>query len=452
VSASNALSNGRAVRRHRGLPAFIRLALPLAAGILAAAAGTAGASGLETAGIGARGRSLGYALTAAADDWTAAYYNPAALAWAPGGTAAALYEYFTGGLSSSDSLRNLPLDAGPDPARGDFVDPIGDEPASFTREDVRGVAHAAEAGWVSRAGRVGLAAGFYGSGAGSDWDDDVATAGGGTINAGFSYRNISLNVPLAAGAEFLPGLAAGAALTLRYGMLDAELEKTRAGDAIPYVQRFEQDTAGYAASVDAGLLWRVGKRTSLGAVWRLPYTIVKRGDTTLDQSLAGLRLERDTRVEETIPTRVALGAAWRPRAGDLLVASAVWMNWSAYRRETSYENPVPGVLEDTEGNPARWQDTWVLGAGWEHAFAPRWTGRLGLVYDQAPEPVSQRTLVGGQVVDAWKVTVGLGWAGKRASVDVGYVRSWNSGVPGYIPGAEYRLSLHEVFAGARWQF
>ena len=430
----------------------VLFASALAAGSWAALPGTAYASGLETSGVGARGRSLGYALTAAADDWTAAYYNPAALAWARGGTAAALYEYFTGGLSSSDSLRNLPPAAGPDPARGDFVDPVGDEPSSFTRRDVGAVAHAAEAGWVSRAGAVGLAAGFYGSGAGSEWEDRVPTEGGDSVSAGFSYRNLSLNVPLAVGAELLPGLSAGLAVTLRYGLLEARVEKQRTGATFEYLQRFEQETAGGAASFDAGLLWKIGERASVGAVWRFPYAIVKRGDTSVDQSLSGLSLERETRVEESIPARAALGAAWRPRAGDLLAVSAVWMDWSAYRRTTTYDEPVPGVLEDGGGNPAEWQDTWVLSAGWEHALGRGWSSRLGLVHDQAPEPRSQRTLVGGQVVDAWKVAVGFGWAGRRAAVDVGYTHSWNSGVEGYLPDTEYQLSLHEAYVGFSWRF
>ena len=38
------------------------------------------ASGLETSGIGARGRSMGYSLAAVADDWSSLYYNPAGLA------------------------------------------------------------------------------------------------------------------------------------------------------------------------------------------------------------------------------------------------------------------------------------------------------------------------------------------------------------------------------------
>jgi long-subunit fatty acid transport protein len=272
------------------------------------------------------------------------------------------------------------------------------------------------------------------------------------VSAGLSYRNLSLNVPLAAGAELLPGLAAGLALTLRYGLLDAELEKQRTGDTFEYLQRFQQETAGAAASLDAGLLWRLGARASIGAVWRLPYSIVKTGETSVDQSLAGLSLERGTRVKESIPSRAAIGAAWRPGARDLLAVNAVWMDWSAYRRTTTYDEPVAGVLENSGGNPADWQDTWVLSAGWEHLLGRGWSSRLGFVHDQAPEPRSQRTLVGGQVVDAWKVAVGLGWAASRATVDLGYTYSWNSGDAGYLPGAEYQLSFHEVYVGVSWRF
>ena len=102
------------------------------------------ASGLESNGIGARGRAMGNAMVAAADDWTAAFYNPAGLVWINSDQAGIVYEYFTGGLESTASLQNLPLAAFPDPSRGDFIDPIGDEPPTFTKKEINAAVHYAE--------------------------------------------------------------------------------------------------------------------------------------------------------------------------------------------------------------------------------------------------------------------------------------------------------------------
>ena len=78
--------------------------LPLALFACLLTAAGAGASGLETSGIGARGRSMGYALAALADDWSALYYNPAGLARLETGQRACVYEFFTGGTSSTGNF------------------------------------------------------------------------------------------------------------------------------------------------------------------------------------------------------------------------------------------------------------------------------------------------------------------------------------------------------------
>ena len=90
-------------------------------------------SGLEPTGIGARGRTMGGSLVAAADDWTAVFYNPAGLVRLSARSLGVSYEYLTGIAESSHSLRNLTPLEGPDPSRGDFIDPIGDEPKSFDK-------------------------------------------------------------------------------------------------------------------------------------------------------------------------------------------------------------------------------------------------------------------------------------------------------------------------------
>ena len=131
--------------------AFLLCVLSLAAAVTAAP-GTSAGAGLETRGIGARGRAMGYALTGLADDWSAIYYNPAGLARLEGQSTACVYEYFSGKNSSGASLRNLSPGLRPDPARGDFVDFIGDEPSAFGDRAVGAVVHAGEFGWTRRRG------------------------------------------------------------------------------------------------------------------------------------------------------------------------------------------------------------------------------------------------------------------------------------------------------------
>ena len=88
-------------------------------------------SGLETNGVGARGRSMGFAMVGMADDWSVIHYNPAGAAMVDGRVFGGEYEFFTGGMSSTASLRNLPPGSG-DGFRSDFTDPtFGLEPSTF---------------------------------------------------------------------------------------------------------------------------------------------------------------------------------------------------------------------------------------------------------------------------------------------------------------------------------
>jgi long-subunit fatty acid transport protein len=111
---------------------------------------------------------------------------------------------------------------------------------------------------------------------------------------------------------------------------------------------------------------------------------------------------------------------------------------------------VPFVLEDSSGNPARWENTITAGIGYERKMNEKWTGRLGLLYDQAPEPEEYRTLIGGLVVDSWKLSAGTGIRLGEARLDLGYSYTYGPPVDGYIPGTEYSSRLHEFYVGVDW--
>lgn len=428
-----------------------RVAAAVAAGSLLAAS-PARPSGLESIGIGARGRAMGYALTAAPGDWSALFYNPAGLAGlagVPGSETACVYEYFSGGSTSSLGLRNLPLSGGADPARGDFVDPIGGEPPFFPEDSVAATVHAGELGWARGDGRFGWGVGLFGSGAGSEWSDQVP-AGADLLAGEVSFRNISVNLPVGGALRVSPRLDLGATLTFRYGRLDAEFNKVRTGPVFPYRQTSRQETSGAALSAEVGALWDAGAGWWLGLVGRLPYAIEKEGDTRVTNTLAALEAASPTSVREQIPLRVAGGAAWTPAPGHLLAASLTWHDWSGYRRSTDYAPPVPFVLVSSPpGNPSRWRDAWTAGVGYEGPLAPGWSLRCGLAWDQAPEPREYRTLVGGQTVDGWKVGLGAGRRGAGSSLDFGWTYTLAPEVEGYIPGARYGLTYHELYLGYR---
>jgi long-chain fatty acid transport protein len=387
-------------------------------------------------------------MVAVADDWTAVYYNPAGLALQRGTQFAIGYGFFSGGVRSGDSLRNLPPGAAV-PGRGDFVDPIGDEPASFNRNSNDGTVHSLEAGFRGRAGSAGWGVGFFVSGSGSEWEDTVPAAGGDSIQGSVSFRNGSANLPVSVSIPVVPGLSLGATATLRYGVLDVDYRKGRSG-TVPYAMTSTPHTAGFGVGFDVGMLWSPAGWASMGAVARFPYTLSKVGETRTEQSLANFSAESGTAVRERYPFRVSGGAAFRLGERGIVALQATWLDWSAYRRTIHYDSPVPGVFENSEGNPGEWRDAWVYAAGYEQWLSDRWALRCGVAYDQTPDPPPSRTLVGGQVVDVWKFSAGGSARWDRVALHAGYTYTYGPPADGFIPGAEYAASFHELYVEMDW--
>ncbi len=420
------------------------IAVLLAFVIVLAATGTTVGSGTESSGLGARGRAMGYAMVAIADDWTAIHYNPAGITQTKGKVFGIEYGLFSGGMYSSESLRNLA--EGGNPARSDFIDPIGDEPRTFGKDSIVATINNVSFGYVSAREDIAFGIGLYGSGSGTGWDDSITTAGGDTIEAEIHFLNASINMPLVMAYRVSPRVSVGMRVAVHYGLLDVDNNKYRTG-AIPYTMAFSQDTEGIGVSADSGVLWQVTDAVSAGLVLKLPYSYKREGETVVDQSLLPLTAKRDTTIKTSQPTRIAAGIGVRPDDKSVIALNATWMDWSEYNLKTSYDGEIPGVLVNSSGNPSDWEDVIVVSVGYERHINPQWALRCGLMYDPAPEPESARTLVGGLVVDAWKMSVGGGRTMHDSRIDFGYTYTYGPEVDGYIPGADYSTTQHELYLG-----
>ncbi|MGA1825933.1 MAG: OmpP1/FadL family transporter [bacterium] len=403
-------------------------------------------AGLESKGIGTRGRGMGFAMVAIPGYWAAIHYNPACVQTDERSIFGFEYEYFTGSLESTASLRNLSV-AQANPRRGDFIDFIGDEPAAFKKKSISSTIHFGALGYIFVQNNVSWGIGFYGSGSGTKWQDAIVTSStGDTITAKVAFTNCSLNIPLAFSYRASPVLSFGATLGMYWGLLTYENQKIRIGQ-IPYVSKTIQDTAGVGLGVDVGALWRAKPNLNFGLVFKLPYTFRKSGDTEIEQSLSSLSAVSDTTVDMRYPLRIALGSAWRPFTRHLIACNLTWLNWDKYNLKINYKNEVPGIFKDSSSNPADWEDTIVVNLGYEWERNNRWTYRFGLTYDMAPEPEHARTLTGGQVVDAWLFSLGTGINLGKNIIDITYIYTYGPEVSGFIPDAKYSMNLHEVSIG-----
>lgn len=423
------------------------LILPL---LLCSYTSVVSASGLETKGIGARSRGMGFAMTAMTDEWSSVFYNPAAIGMIEDNLFGAEYEYFTGSIDSSHSLRNLPV-TGANTARGDFIDFIGDEPSSFTKNNIDSNIHFGALGCTVRGERFSYGFGIYGSGSGTAWKDNMVSRLGDPVSGEVSYINGALNIPMVISYRLSEALSMGITLGINWGVLEYTLKKDRSGNT-PYTFKTVQDTAGFGISTDTGVLWKPADNLNLGLVLKLPYTFKKTGDTHIVQSLLQMDVKSDTTVRMRYPLRASLGSAWQVTDSSLLAANITWLNWKKYNMKINYDNNIPGVFDNTNENPGNWENTVVANLGAEHSLNDEWKLRCGITYDQAPEPEESRTLTGGQVVDALLFSLGAGVDMGRTVIDFGYIYTHGPKVDGFIPGATYSLSLHELFVGTSIKF
>lgn len=408
------------------------------------------ASGLESKGIGARSRGMGFAMVAVCDEWSSVYYNPAAISMNTESVFGIEYEYFTGSINSSKSLRNLSVTEA-QVAQGDFIDFIGDEPAFFRKKSIDSSIHFFAMGIIFRKKQLSYGIGIYGSGSGTAWEDRVFSASQDLIEAEVSYINGALNIPLVISYRLTPVLSLGISMRINWGLLKYTSEKKRSGNS-PYLLKSVQDTDGVGYSNDIGFFWKATDNLDLGLVFKLPYTFKKSGETYVEQSLVSLAAKSDTSVYMYYPLRVSIGSNWRLNSRDSLAASLTWLNWSNYNMKIQYKDKIPGLFDDYDGNPSDWMDTIVVNLGFEHNLSREWKLRCGITYDQAPEPKEKRTLIGGQVIDTFLFSAGAGVNVGKAEINFGYIYTYGPEVDGFIPEAKYSMSLHELFLGTALKF
>ena len=403
-------------------------------------------AGLESKGIGTRGRGMGFAMVAIPDYWAAIHYNPACIGTNEKPILGFEYEFFTGSLESTESLRNLSVSQA-NPRRGDFIDFVGDEPSSFGKKSISSNIHFGALGYVFGRNNFSYGIGFYGSGSGTEWEDTIKTnITGDSITGKVAFTNGSINIPLALSYRVSPALSFGATLGIHWGLLTYENQKIRLGH-LSYVSKTIQDTSGIGLGLDLGFLWKAQDNINFGMVFKLPYTFRKTGETETEQSLSQLSAVSDTTIDMRYPLRIALGSAWTPAYGHLVACNLTWLNWNKYNLKINYKNEIPGVFEDSSSNPGDWENTIVVNLGYERELNNKWTYRFGLTYDMAPEPEYARTLTGGQVVDAWLFSFGTGIKLKNIAFDIAYIYTYGPEVSGYIPDAKYSMNLHELSIG-----
>jgi long-chain fatty acid transport protein len=388
------------------------------------------AAGLATPGVGVRARSMGGAFRGLANDWSAASYNPAGLAFMKSSELNISLGTYTPGLSYTPNLTANDYDMG-------FKDGQKRYPLDelFPIPSFAGVAVPSEAkGWV-----LGAAI-FWPYDVNYSWDLFSAPLG---YNNDFQFAKknfrTDLNVldihPVVA-RKINENLSVGAGLSLTAGdlvyrrVLFIKNPLGTSYDYYPYdrfLGDFELNGNGFAVGGNAGILWRISENLSLGVSGQTPITIPLKGtshlamawpkntalanpprqvvvgsDTlTSDNFFSGNYREGFSRQSEDrrpfnldlqLPAQFGAGVAWMPSDRLTLAFDVAATFWSAVDRwdialENGGLNTRVGMLESVQ-IPFGWKDQIRISGGAEFAARENLMLRCGLYYDGSAAPDS----------------------------------------------------------------
>ncbi|MDE2290723.1 MAG: outer membrane protein transport protein [Elusimicrobia bacterium] len=320
----------------------------LLAALLALTPTLAAASGYEFEGVGAQEVSRAGAATASVDDWTAIYWNPAALTRATARGREEGLEVFGGKAYGydSDSLSKLP-----------GVGPIFKDDA-IQSPFILGAAGAA----LPLGKRLALGFGAYTPLLQGFKFYDVAPNSSATeLRASASAGIVTSNVSLA--WKVLPQLSLGAGLDVLYGEIASDTVLTNpTGTLALYGSRIASHQRGQGAAPEGvvSLLWDATDALSLGSTFRTGADIRLRGDATASSPNAGAESSRFTFFLRHPPTW-DVGLAWKSAPSMTLSVDLHQTYWHRFSNEFQYDKQ--GNLLKDSADSFQWHDAWKLRAG-----------------------------------------------------------------------------------------
>jgi len=353
------------------------------------------ANGLNLNGNGSKANAMGGAFVGLANDFSAAYWNPAGLAQMttanfslfaadilPFGT----YQFDLAGIDAKSNFKHYLI-----PALG-YFQPLGEK----------------------------IVVGVYlnaPSGAGACWDgEDLAPLVKGvydwtsklgifTISPSIAYK-ISEKVML------------GATLDINYGML-------KMSQPAPSIGQYSEDLKGWALGGTFGLLVKPVKEFSFGVTYKLPFTAKLKGDVNIPEATAayfGVEPMATGTRSANWPQWLAAGIAVKPTDKLTFTADVQYTNWKKLQT-------IPVAFADLEWEgffgedgpldqaySLLWKDTTQFRFGVEYMASKCLALRAGYYFDPNPGPVETQNVLLPEFKYNW-VTAGFGYMSEKIVID-----------------------------------
>lgn len=372
--------------------------------VLLAVCGPASGNGFLVPAVGARAGGLGGAFIGLADDYSAAFWNPAGITQLEGAQvtvigqdAAALgsregIAFFEGAGNGIPVFAQIQAtaEAGHRVVPGVFLYPGFSLGAVFDK--------------------VGLAA-YTLTDYGTHWPgnslyDDLIEAYATSPNDPSGYRRVmgeapdsesrlvSYAVSPVVAKEIVPGLSFGLAGQAVYTSLESKVGGWYE-ESVPESLRsrlhpvqMQDNASGWGYCATAGVLFKATKALSVGAVVRTSMTVPMKGDIEMTSTAPELVLPaQDQDYDLTFPMWAGLGLAYRDVLVDglTLTSDVTWTQWSQSGeivRSTESELPEGIGSMDPE-----WDDTIEVGVGLDYKVSRAVSIRMG--YRNVPSPTDE---------------------------------------------------------------
>jgi long-chain fatty acid transport protein len=369
------------------MKSLIRLSLVLA---LAAVLTTGlSANGLNLNGNGSKANAMGGAFVGLANDFSAAFWNPAGLAQMtkaslslygsdiiPFGT----YQFALAGIDAKSVSKHYLI-----PGLG-YFQPLGER----------------------------IVVGVYlnaPSGAGSVWDgNDLAPLVAGVYDWNSKLGIFTISPSIA--VKVTDAIMLGATVDINYGML-------KMAQPVPGLGQYSENLKGWAVGGTFGLLVKPVKEFSFGASYKLPFTAKLKGDVEIPAA-AGFGLpatDTGTRTA-TWPQWLAAGIAVKPIDRLTFTADIQYTNWKKLQEiPVVFENAGwQAFFADGAAYQLLWKDTTQFRFGVEFMATESLALRAGYYFDPNPGPVATQNVLLPEFKYNW-VTAGFGYSTQSFAID-----------------------------------
>lgn len=182
--------------------------------------------------------------------------------------------------------------------------------------------------------------------------------------------------------------------------------------------RLKGDDIGYGWNV--GLHYKMDETTRFGLHYRSRVKLSLSGIATATSPLASDSTEG--LVDLTLPDMLMFGVSKQLNPKLNVEIGAIHTGWDSYDSITiNFGKRLLGALPIRSFTPKNWSSVWRYQLGFEYAYSPEWTWRVGYTYDQEPMPDSTIDYQAPSG-DRQLFSVGFGYAKNNWALDFAYSR------------------------------